>query len=85
MKRSRGEWQRQAGFAAIMDAREQPLVVCIGTQAADDVNLMSELVDYAGKVNSGEVVDETFHGIGLQKGQCGPAYRADDGCCHSAS
>ena len=29
-----------------MDAREQPLVVCIGTQAADDVNLMSELVDY---------------------------------------
>lgn len=45
-----------------MDAREQPLVVCIGTQAADDVNLMSELVDYAGKVNSGEVVDETFHG-----------------------
>lgn len=46
-----------------MDAREQPLVVVIGTQAEDDENLMSELVDYAERVNSGEVVDETFHGV----------------------
>lgn len=46
-----------------MDAREEPLVVVIGTQAEDDENLMSELVDYAERVNSGEVVDETFHGV----------------------
>jgi len=46
-----------------MDAREEPLVVAIGTQAEDDQNLMSELVDYAEKVNSGEVNDPTFHGV----------------------
>lgn len=44
-------------------AREQPLTVAIGTQAASDENLMSELVDYAEKVNSGELEDETFHGV----------------------
>lgn len=43
-------------------ARDEPLCVSIGTQAADDVNLMSELVDYAQKVNSGEVVDPSFYG-----------------------
>jgi phage terminase large subunit-like protein len=46
-----------------MDARAEPLAVVIGTQAASDQNLMSELVDYAGKVNAGEVDDPTFHGV----------------------
>ena len=46
-----------------MGAREQPLTVAIGTQAEDDQNLMSELVDYAEKVNGGEITDPTFHGI----------------------
>lgn len=46
-----------------MGARAEPLTICIGTQAADDVNLMSELVDYAEKINSGEIEDETFHGV----------------------
>lgn len=45
-----------------MDAREEPLTVVIGTQSPDDQNLMSELVDYAGKVNSGEIDDPAFHG-----------------------
>ena len=46
-----------------MGARSEPLTICIGTQAADDVNLMSELVDYAEKINSGEIEDETFFGV----------------------
>jgi len=46
-----------------MGAREQPLIVAIGTQAEDDQNLMSELVDYAEKVNNSEVDDPTFHGV----------------------
>lgn len=45
-----------------MGAREQPLTVCIGTQSDCDDNLMSELVDYAEKVNTGEVVDPSFAG-----------------------
>jgi phage terminase large subunit-like protein len=45
-----------------MDARTEPLTVVIGTQAAGDQNLMSELVDYAEKVNNGEIDDSTFHG-----------------------
>ena len=46
-----------------MGAREQPLIVAIGTQAENDQNLMSELVDYAARVNGGEVDDPTFHGV----------------------
>lgn len=41
-------------------ARAEPLVVVIGTQAASDQHIMSELVDYGEKVNSGEVDDTTF-------------------------
>jgi phage terminase large subunit-like protein len=44
-------------------AREQPLIVAIGTQSDSDENLMSELVDYAEKVNKGDVEDATFHGV----------------------
>lgn len=44
-----------------MDAREEPLVICIGTQAASDENLMSELVDYGQKILSGEIKDSSFH------------------------
>jgi len=46
-----------------MDARVEPLTITIGTQAADDVNLMSELVDYSLKVQSGEVTDQSFFGV----------------------
>ena len=44
-------------------ARVQPLTIAIGTQAEDDQNLMSELVDYAEKVNGGDIDDPTFHGV----------------------
>ena len=44
-----------------MGARENPLMCVISTQAADDFHLMSELVDYGHKINSGEIVDPSFH------------------------
>jgi len=42
-------------------ARKEPLTVAIGTQAADDENLMSELIDYGLQIQTGEVEDPTFH------------------------
>ncbi len=60
MWRDRDLWEN---LISGMDAREQPLAIAIGTQAASDENLMSELVDYAEKVNSGELEDESFHGV----------------------
>jgi phage terminase large subunit-like protein len=54
-----------------MDARAEPLTVAIGTQAASDQNLMSELVDYGQKILGGEVDDPTFHAT---------IYRAPDDC-----
>jgi phage terminase large subunit-like protein len=46
-----------------MGARDEPLCICIGTQAADDQNLMSELVDYAEKIHAGELSDPSFLGV----------------------
>jgi phage terminase large subunit-like protein len=42
-------------------ARSEPLMVVISTQAATDLAPMSELVDYGLKINSGEIVDSSFH------------------------
>ena len=58
--RGRDLWDNLVSGTA---AREQPLIIAIGTQAEDDQNLMSELVDYAAKVNGGEVDDPSFHGV----------------------
>lgn len=44
-----------------MGARDNPLLVVISTQAADDHAIMSELVDYGQKVNAGEIEDPAFH------------------------
>lgn len=44
-----------------MGARDNPLMVVISTQAADDHAIMSELVDYGHKVNAGEIQDAAFH------------------------
>ena len=44
-------------------ARAEPLVITIGTQSADDLSLMSELVDYAKAVRAGGIVDPTFSGF----------------------
>ena len=38
-------------------AHEEPLVWVISTQAASDMALLSELIDYGKKVNSGEIAD----------------------------
>lgn len=42
-------------------ARDNPLMMVISTQAAADHAVMSELIDYGLKVQSGEVVDSSFH------------------------
>jgi len=41
-------------------AQSEPLALVISTQSADDNSIMSELVDYGLKVNSGEIYDPTF-------------------------
>lgn len=44
-------------------ARRDPITFIIGTQAAEDNALMSQLVDYAKSINSGEVEDVRFSGF----------------------
>ncbi len=44
-----------------MGARDNPLLCVISTQAASDHAVLSELIDYGKKVNSGEVTDPSFH------------------------
>lgn len=44
-------------------ARKEPLVLIIGTQSPDDNSLMSQLVDYAKSVRSGEIEDPSFSGF----------------------
>jgi phage terminase large subunit-like protein len=47
-------------------ARKEPLVLVIGTQSADDLSLMSQLVDYSENVRSGAIADPTFSGFVYQ-------------------
>lgn len=59
------QWKRRELFDVLrtsMGKREEPLLIAIGTQSPHPENLMSELVDYAGRVNGGELVDPSFHG-----------------------
>lgn len=42
-------------------ARDDPLMMCISTQAATDHAVMSELIDYGQKVIDGDVEDPSFH------------------------
>jgi phage terminase large subunit-like protein len=44
-----------------MGARENPLMMCISTQAAADHHVMSELIDYGLQVNAGDIQDDAFH------------------------
>lgn len=44
-----------------MGGRDQPLMMVISTQAADDLAPMSELIDYGLRVQSGDVDDASFH------------------------
>lgn len=60
------QWKRRELFDVLrtsMGKRQEPLLVAIGTQSPDADNIMSELVDYAGRLQSGEVEDRTFHGV----------------------
>ncbi|KAA3514804.1 terminase large subunit [Agrobacterium vitis] len=42
-------------------ARDNPLMICISTQAAADHHVFSELIDYGTRVNSGDIQDPSFH------------------------
>ena len=42
-------------------ARDNPLMICISTQAAADHHVFSELIDYGLQVRAGDVVDPAFH------------------------
>lgn len=44
-----------------LGARKDPLLMVISTQAADDHAPMSQLIDYGVRVNSGDIVDPSFH------------------------
>jgi phage terminase large subunit-like protein len=60
------QWKRRELFDVLrtsMGKRAEPLLIAIGTQSADADNIMSELVDYAGRVAVGEVADPAFHGV----------------------
>src|SRR3546814_13186801 len=59
------QWEKRELFDVLrtsMGKRREPLMLAIGTQSPSPINIMSELVDYAGRVNSGEIVDPSFHG-----------------------
>ncbi len=59
------QWKRRELLDVLrtsMGKREQPLLLVIGTQSPHPTNIMSELVDYAARINSGEFEDASFHG-----------------------
>lgn len=60
------QWKKRELFDVLrtsMGKRREPLMLVIGTQSPYPENLMSELVDYADRVNGGEVEDPSFHGV----------------------
>ncbi len=59
------QWKKRELFDVLrtsMGKREEPLLVAIGTQSPSPLNIMSELIDAAERVNSGEVDDPSSHG-----------------------
>lgn len=59
------QWKKRELYDVLrtsMGKRREPLILVIGTQSHRAENIMSELVDYAGRVNRGEVEDPSFHG-----------------------
>ncbi|WP_199556242.1 terminase large subunit [Sandaracinobacteroides hominis] len=59
------QWKRRELFDVLrtsMGKRKEPLLVAIGTQSADHDNMMSELVDYAERLQGGDITDPAFHG-----------------------
>ncbi len=59
------QWKSRELFDVLrtsLGKREQPLLLVIGTQSPRAENIMSELVDYAGRIDTGEIEDPSFHG-----------------------
>ena len=59
------QWAKRELFDILrtsMGKRKEPLLLAIGTQSPRPENIMSELVDYAERVNGGEIDDPSFHG-----------------------
>ena len=59
------QWKRRELFDVLrtsLGKRHEPLMLVIGTQSPRAENVMSELVDYAGRCASGELTDTSFHG-----------------------
>lgn len=60
------QWKKRELFDVLrtsMGKRREPLMLVIGTQSPHPENLMSELVDYADRIASGEIDDPSFHGV----------------------
>lgn len=60
------QWKKRELFDVLrtsMGKRDEPLMLAIGTQSPNPLNIMSELVDYAARVNGGEIDDPSFHGV----------------------
>lgn len=59
------QWKRRELFDVLrtsMGKRREPLLLVIGTQSPRAENVMSEMVDYAERIGSGEIEDLSFHG-----------------------
>lgn len=59
------QWKRREMFDVLrtsLGKRAEPLMLIIGTQSPHAENVMSELVDYSERINSGEIEDASFHG-----------------------
>jgi phage terminase large subunit-like protein len=59
------QWKRRDFFDVLrtsMGKREEPLMAIISTQSPRPENVMSELVDYTKRIESGEFEDSTFYG-----------------------
>ena len=60
------QWKKRELFDVLrtsMGKRKEPLMLAIGTQSPHPENIMSELVDEANRITSGEVEDPSFHGV----------------------
>lgn len=59
------QWKNRELFDVLrtsLGKRAEPLLLVIGTQSPRAENVMSELVDYAERIQSGEIDDTSFHG-----------------------
>ncbi len=59
------QWRHRELFDVLrtsLGKRREPLMLVIGTQSPRPENIMSELVDYAERIATGEIEDQSFHG-----------------------